>query len=160
MPPEMKNKTNRLFQKLILGALLGTFFGTCAALILDISITSFLLNLDGSRQMGTLVDFDATAKAVSIQSGSGAPMRLDFSAFKIVRFTRGMPLVKSPQQNAAAGSADAGKGQKLILQFIDAEQMPMEVVGVVEQHAGLFLYASSFWQDIMCSFVPACALQK
>lgn len=125
----------------------------------DVAKSVMLVMVDSSRQMGTLVDFDATAKTLSLQSGSGAPLRIDFASFKVVRFTRGMPLVKAGHQNTA-GAMESGKRQKLTLHFVDGEQMQMEVVGVVEHHAGLFLYASSFGQDIMCSFVPACALQK
>ncbi|MBK4736194.1 hypothetical protein [Noviherbaspirillum pedocola] len=38
----MKNKLNRLVQKLALGGLLGAFFGTCAVLTIDLFSTSFL----------------------------------------------------------------------------------------------------------------------
>lgn len=87
----------------------------------DVAKSVMLVMMDGSRQMGALVDFGAIAKTMSLYSGNRAPLRIDLASFKMVHFTRGMPLLNAGQQNAA-GATESVKQQKLTLQCVDGEE--------------------------------------
>lgn len=119
-----------------------------------------LAMVDGARHVGTLVDFRKDARSVEVLiTNASLPCHVGFGDFKALRLTRPITLKRHESgQSLKHQGADALQRQRCMIRFHDGENLAVELIGLVENEIGLFLFSGGYGQDVLRSFVPHTAI--
>ena len=122
-----------------------------------------LVAMDGRRQIGNIVRFDPQASTLTIRPDrSASDLKIGFASLKSISLTNAIELKPVPLPAAVANgqARPTPTTIKCVIHFKGGGNLVSEVLGVVPQDIGLFLFTQQYGHRILRSFIPAASIES